>query len=69
MSVLNFLNTTNAQFLEYYENQLDGWDGPRVDQMRADSQKEQEKCMKRIHYIHPVIEAVRQYRFNIPYSS
>ena len=66
--VLRRLNEC-AQFLEYYENQLDGWDGPRVDQMRADSQKEQEKCMKRIHHIHPVIEAVRQYRFNIPYSS
>ena len=64
--VLRRLNES-AQFLEYYENQLDGWDGPRVDQMRADLQKEQEKCMNRIHHIHAVMEALRQYRFNIPY--
>ena len=65
--VLRRLNES-AQFLEYLENQLDAWDGPRVDQMRAELQKEQEeKCMNRIHHIHPVMEAMHQYRNYIPY--
>ena len=63
---LRRLNET-AQFLEYLERQLDAWDGPRVDQMRADIHKELEKCMKRFHHIHPVIEAMHEYRNHIPY--
>ena len=58
-----------TEFLQHLQSELDPWDGPRVDQMRADLQKEIEKGMKRLHYISPVLDAINQYRFQIPYSS
>ena len=56
-----------TEYLQYLQSEVDVWDGPHADQMRADIREEFIKCRKRLHHINPVIEAIHQYRFHFPY--